>query len=33
MSNIRDATDEKYSLVHYNEGLTYTNKIGELPGY
>ena len=32
MSNIIDSPDGKYSHVHYNEGVTHTNNIGELPG-
>ena len=33
LSNIRDALDGKYIRVHFNEGLTYTKKIGDLPKY
>ena len=33
LSNIRDTPDEKYLCVHCNAGVTYTNKIGDLPGY
>ena len=33
LSNIRDATDGQYICVYCNEGLTYTNNIGDLPGY
>ena len=33
LSNIRDAPDGKYIRVHFNAGVTHTNKIGNLPGY
>ena len=33
LSNIRDAPERQYIRVHCNEGVTYTNKIGDLPGY
>ena len=33
MSNIRDAPDIQYPHFHCNTGVTYTNNIGELPGY
>ena len=33
MSNIRNATDGQYLHVHYNAVVTYTNKIGDLPGF
>ena len=33
LSNIRDAPDGQYLCVHCNAGVTYTNKIGDLPGY
>ena len=33
LSNIRDAPDGQYLRVHFNAGLTHTNKIGDLPGY
>ena len=33
LSNTRDAPDGKYLHVHYNAGLTYTNNMGDLPGY
>ena len=32
-SNIRDSPDGKYLRVNYNEVVTYTNNIGDLPGY
>ena len=33
LSNIRDDPDVKYLHVHCNTGVTYTDKIGDLPGY
>ena len=33
LSNIIYDPDGKYPRVHWNEGVTYTNKIGNLPGY
>ena len=33
LSIIIYSTDVKYLRVHYNEGVTYTNKIGVLPVY
>ena len=33
LPNIRDAPDRQYIRVHWNVGVTYTNKIGDLPGY
>ena len=33
LSNIRDAPDGQYLRVQCNAGLTYNNKIGDLPGY
>ena len=33
ISNIRDALDGIYLCVHRNAGVTYTNNIGDLPGY
>ena len=30
---IRDVPDGKYLRVHCNAGVTYTNNIGDLPGY
>ena len=33
LSNIRDDHDGQYIRVHFNAGVTYTNNIGELPGY
>ena len=33
LSNIRDAPNEKYLRDHCNAGVTYTNKICDLPGY
>ena len=33
LPNIRDDPDGKYLCVHFNSGVTYTNNIGELPGY
>ena len=33
MSNIRDDPDGQYICVHFNKGLTYNNKIGDLLGY
>ena len=33
ISKIRNAPDRQYISVHYNAGVTYTNKIGDLPGY
>ena len=31
--NTRDDPDGKYLRVHCNEGVTYTNKIDDFPGY
>ena len=33
LSNIRDAPDRQYPRVHFNAGVTHTNKIGDLPRY
>ena len=33
LSNIRYSPYWKYLHVHCNEGVTHTNKIGDLPGY
>ena len=33
ISNIIDAPDAKYLCVHFNSVVTYTNNIGDLPGY
>ena len=33
MSNIRDAPDVQYICAYWNSGVTYTNQIGDLPGY
>ena len=33
LSNIRDAPDQQYLHVQCNSGVTYTNTIGDLPGY
>ena len=33
MSNVRDVSGGKYLRVHCNAGVTYTNNIGNLPGY
>ena len=33
LSNIEYDPDGKYLRVHCNGGVTYTNKIGDLPGY
>ena len=33
LSNIRDAPDGKYLLVHCKAGVTHTKKIGDLPEY
>ena len=33
LSNIRDAPDGHYLIVHCNAVVTHTNKIGNLPGY
>ena len=33
LSNIRDAPDGQYICVHYNAGVTHTNRIGDPPGY
>ena len=33
LSNIRNAPDWKFLCVDCNSGVTYTNKIGDLPGY
>ena len=33
MSSIINPPDGKYLCVHCNSGITYTNKIGNLPGY
>ena len=33
LPNIIDDTDRKYLRVHWNSGVTCTNKIGDLPGY
>ena len=32
-SNIRYSPDVQYIRVHFNAGVTHTNKIGDLPGY
>ena len=31
ISNIRDDTDGQYLRVHFNSGVIYQNKIGDLP--
>ena len=33
LSSIRDAPDGKYLQAHWNSGVTYIKKIGNLPGY
>ena len=33
LSNIIDAPDDKYLHFHFNADVTYTNNIGDLPGY
>ena len=33
LSNIRDAPAGQYLRVHFNAGVTHTNKVGDLPGY
>ena len=33
LSKTRDDTDVKHLCFHWNSGVTYTNNIGELPGY
>ena len=33
LSNIRDAPGGQYLCFHWNAGVTYTNNVGELPGY
>ena len=33
LTKIRDAPDGQYIRLHCNSGVTYTNKIGEPPGY
>ena len=33
LSKIIDAPERQYIRVHFHEGVTYTNKIGDLPGY
>ena len=33
LSNIRDAPDGKYIRVHFNAGVTHTNRIGNPQGY
>ena len=33
ISKFRDSPGGKYPCVHCNSGVTYTNQIGDLPGY
>ena len=33
LSNIRDAPDGQYLRVHFNSGVTYTKKVGDLHRY